>query len=201
MLSHAFNFIHILTTFSDDNIRNYTKSRRRIITRTFVTLTMDFQFLHDRLHFLTYLRIDIFLEISNCCMKMHCNRNRYRTTTVSVYQSSIFYCILGVFSVKNVEENGDTRCKMVRSGENIKLHSYRYGKHCSSCICQEKGESDTNQVCKEILKNIPINVRPNKYESYSVILSFKFHFPPPLPLARGDKSTLQVFEQLVFKVP
>ena len=66
--------------------------------------------------------------------------------------------------VKNVAENGDSRWQMVNSGDNIKLHIYRYGKHCSSCSCQQKSESETNQTCKEGLGTFPNDGGGNGYE-------------------------------------
>ena len=61
----------------------------------------------------------------------------------------------GVVRVKSVAENGDSKWQMVDSGDNIKLHIYRYGKHCSSCTCQQKSESETNQMSKEGLGTFP----------------------------------------------
>ena len=66
--------------------------------------------------------------------------------------------------VRNVEENGDSRCQMVHSDDNIKLHSYRNGKHCSSCSCQKKYENETNQLCEESLNTITTNGETHGYD-------------------------------------
>ncbi len=66
-------------------------------------------------------------------------------------------------TLKNVEENGD-RWQMVSSGDNIKLHTYRYGKHCSSCTCQQKRENGENETCEEDLNTIPTGGETNGYE-------------------------------------
>lgn len=77
------------------------------------------------------------------------------------------YCShLGVVSLKSVKENGDSRWKMVNSKESVKLHSYRYGKHCNSCTCQQKeNELERKQNCEDILSTIPDDFGIHGYES------------------------------------
>lgn len=54
-------------------------------------------------------------------------------------------------SLKNVDENGGKKWQMVSSGDKIKHHSYRYGKHCSPCICEKKEEKEMHE---EVLSKV-----------------------------------------------
>ncbi|XP_028401553.1 inositol hexakisphosphate kinase 1-like [Dendronephthya gigantea] len=60
----------------------------------------------------------------------------------------------GVVNLKNIGGNGGKSWQMVSSGDKIKHHSYRYGKHCSSCMCQKKEEKEATQMYEEVLSKV-----------------------------------------------